>query len=145
LVRILLAEDNPGDILLVRRALDKHHIRHELHVLQDGAQALDFLAHMGQPGEVACPDVMLLDLNLPKVDGFQILVELRNHPKCAHTPVIVVTSSDAPEDRARMAELGIAGFFAKPIDLDAFMQLGAVVREVVDGQTRDHNSSLVHP
>jgi CheY-like chemotaxis protein len=131
-LHILLAEDNPGDILLVEQALEEHRIPHELHVVRDGAKALDLLVRMGQAGEVACPDLLLLDLNLPKVDGPQVLREFRKHPACAHTPVIVVSSSDAQRDRAQMAQLGVTRYFKKPLDLDAFLQLGAVVREVVE-------------
>ena len=131
MLTILLAEDNPGDVLLVQEALAEHQIKHELHVVQDGAKALDFVSRMGEPGEAPCPDLVLLDLNLPKADGPQVLREIRKHPECAHTPVIVVSSSDAPKDRARMAEFGIARYFRKPSDFEAFLQLGALIREVV--------------
>jgi CheY-like chemotaxis protein len=131
MLHIFLAEDSQGDVFLVQQALRKHNISHELYVARDGEQALDFVARMGKPGGAPCPDLILLDLNLPKVDGPQILSEFRQHPECASTPVIVVTSSDAPKDRARMDELGINRYFLKPLDLDAFLQLGAVVREVV--------------
>ncbi len=127
---ILLAEDNPGDVLIVQKALEEHHIRHRLYVVRDGAEALEWVAHMGEPG-TPTPDLLLLDLNLPKGDGRQILSEFRKHPGCEQSPVIAVTSSDAPRDRARMAELGVARYFRKPLDYDAFLQLGAVVREVV--------------
>ena len=99
---------------------------------KDGEQAIKFVAQMGKPGRAPCPDLILLDLNLPKADGPQVLSEFRQHPECADTPVIVVTSSDAPRDRARVTELGISRYFRKPLDLDAFLQLGAVVREVVE-------------
>jgi DNA-binding response OmpR family regulator len=95
-----------------------------------GAEALAFLARIGQPGGTPRPDVLLLDLNLPKIDGPAILREFRKHPQCATTPVIVVTSSDTVNDRARMAEIGVDRYFKKPSDLDAFPQLGAIVREV---------------
>jgi CheY-like chemotaxis protein len=134
-LQILLAEDNPGDILLVTDALDSHNISYQLHVVRAGDEALAFIDRMGQPGDVTCPDVMLLDLNLPKVDGPEILSKFRKHPQCADTPVIVITSSDASRDRERMAEFGIARYFRKPSDLDEFMKLGAVVIEVVQGQT----------
>ncbi len=133
MMHILLAEDNLGDILLVRHALEEHHVSHELHVVKDGGEALAFLAGMGKPGKAPCPDVMLLDLNLPKVDGSQLLREFRKHPECAHTPVIVVTSSDAQADRKRMTELGVTRYFRKPSDLDAFLELGSVVKEIVGG------------
>ncbi len=135
MLRILLAEDNPGDVLLVQQALEEYHIDHELHVVRDGGEAMEFLAHMGEPGEAACPDIVLLDLNLPKVDGHQVLSEFRKHPSCTHTPVIVVSSSDLPKDRARVAALGISRYFRKPSELDAFMLLGSVVREVAEGSS----------
>lgn len=130
MLRILLAEDNPGDVLLVRQALEEYQIPHELFVVEDGAKALEFVARMGRPGEAPCPDVILLDVNLPKVDGPQVLRAFRKHPECGQTPVIVVSSSDAPKDRERMAKLGIARYFRKPLDFDAFLKLGALVREV---------------
>jgi CheY-like chemotaxis protein len=131
-LQILLAEDNPGDILLIQQALEEHQVPHELHVVCDGDEALSFIANIDKPDGAPCPDVLLLDVNLPKVDGPDILSEFRKYPACSLTPVIVITSSDAHKDRARMTELGIARYFRKPSDLDAFMQLGAVVREVVE-------------
>lgn len=133
MLNILLAEDNGGDIMLVRQALEENQIEHKLHVLKDGEEALRFVGNIGKSSESPCPDVLLLDLNLPKVDGSQVLRAFRLNPLCVDTPVIVVTSSDAPKDRARMAALGINRYFRKPSDFDAFMQLGAVVREVVKG------------
>lgn len=128
---ILLLEDNPGDILLVQKALQKHHIRHRLHVIRDGQEAVAYVARIGEPGGEPLPDLVLLDLNLPRADGGQILSEVRKHPGCAELPVIVVSSSGASRDRARMAQLGISRYFRKPLDFDAFMQLGAIVGEVI--------------
>jgi CheY-like chemotaxis protein len=127
---ILLLEDNPGDILLVQKALQKHHIRNRLHVIRDGEEALAYVARIGQPGGEPMPDLVLLDLNLPKADGGQILSAVRQHPGCARVPVIIVSSSATLRDQARMAQLGVARYFRKPLDFDEFMQLGAVVREV---------------
>lgn len=135
MLQILVAEDNPGDVFLIRRALAEHNIPHELHVAHDGEEAIEFVAKVGQPGGVPCLDLLLLDLNLPKADGPQVLAELRKHPECAATPVVVVTSSDAAKDRERMAELGISRYFRKPSDLESFMKLGSVVREVLENQT----------
>ena len=136
MLHILLAEDNLGDVLLVQQALAEHHVRHELHVVQDGEQAVRFIEQMGKPGAAPCPDLLLLDLNLPKVEGQQVLAAFRRHPQCAATPVIVVSSSDAPRDRARIGELGVSRYFRKPSELDDFMKLGAVVREVVEEKQR---------
>lgn len=136
LLHILLAEDNRGDVLLIRQALQEYSIRHELHVVHDGAQAIEFIERMGRWDEVPCPDLMLLDLNLPKFEGQQILAAFRKRPECATTPVIVVSSSDAPRDKARIAEYGVAHYFRKPSELDEFMKLGAMVRDLVgDGQS----------
>ena len=131
MLQIMLVEDNRSDVLLVRQALAKHQLEHELQVARDGAEALDLLAQMGQPGQAPCPHVLLLDLNLPKVDGPQVLQAFRQHPACGQTPVIVVTSSDASKDRERLNQLGISHYFRKPLDLEAFLQLGAVVREAL--------------
>ena len=131
LLHILLAEDNRGDVLLVRQALQEHHIEHELHVVRDGQQALDYVVRMGKPGGDPCPDVILLDLNLPKADGPTVLAEFRQHPECARVPVIVVTSSGAERDRSRTKALGISHYFQKPSDYNDFMQLGALVKDVV--------------
>ena len=132
MLNILLAEDNWGDVLLVQEALRAHQVQHTLHVVRDGAEALAFVERMGQPGSEPCPDLVLLDVNLPKVDGPEVLKALRNHEACARTPVIVVSSSDSPRDRSRMAELGIARYFKKPSDFEAFLKLGAVVGEVIE-------------
>ena len=134
-LRILLAEDNFGDVLLVQDALKSHKIPHELHVVRDGDEALAFIETMGEPDGTPCPDVMLLDLNLPKVDGPEVLGKFRKHPECAQTPVIVITSSDAHRDRERMAQFGIARYFRKPSDLNEFLKLGAVVLDVVEGKS----------
>lgn len=128
---VFLAEDNRADILLVREALAAHQVQHQLHVVRDGSAALEFVAHMGEPGGAPCPDIILLDLNLPKVDGPAILTEFRKHPQCVDTPVIIITSSDTPRDREQMGALGIAHYFRKPSDLDAFMSLGAVVGDLL--------------
>jgi CheY-like chemotaxis protein len=135
-LHILLAEDNPGDILLVQEALQEHRIQHHLHVVHDGAKALEYLAQLGKTDEAPCPDVLLLDLNLPKVDGTEVLAEFRKRPECVHMPVIVITSSGAQRDRVRVSELGVARYFKKPSDFDQFLELGAMVREVVEETSR---------
>lgn len=134
MLNILLAEDNPGDVFLVKTALEQHHIPHELHIVKDGAEAVEYASVMGSAGNPPCPDLMLLDLNLPKIDGPDVLREFRKHHACVHTPVIVVTSSDTPKERSRMADLGVAHYFRKPSDLDAFMELGEIVRQVARTQ-----------
>jgi two-component system, chemotaxis family, response regulator Rcp1 len=132
-LHILVAEDNHADVILYQEALEYHKIKHQLHVVSDGEAALDLVARMGTSENMPCPDLMLLDLNLPKADGALILKEFRKHPQCERTPVIVVTSSDAQKDRAEVAAFEVTRYFRKPSDFDAFMELGAIVREVVEG------------
>jgi DNA-binding response OmpR family regulator len=134
MLNVLLAEDNPGDVHLVRLALEEHRISHQLYVVNDGEQAIRFLGGIGKPGEPPCPDLLLLDINLPKAEGFQVLSEFRKHAECAGMPVIVVTSSSARKDRMRMAALGVDGYFCKPAALEEFLALGDMVRRVVSGK-----------
>lgn len=131
MLHILLAEDNRGDVLLIRKALQFHNIPHELHLVQDGAQAMSFIGVMGTSEDTPCPDLVLLDLNLPKVDGPEVLQEFRKHPECVSRPVIVISSSDSIKDRERMAALDVAYYFKKPSGLDEYMKLGQVILDVL--------------
>jgi len=132
-ITILLAEDNPGDVFLVRRALEKHDLKVKLVVVEDGQAALQFLDKVdsAEGGDI-CPDLVLLDLNLPRATGSRVLMRIRQSPKCAATPIIIVTSSDSPLDREVAAQLGATGYFQKPGDLAGFMQLGRIVRSALD-------------
>ena len=129
--QILLAEDNHGDVLLVREALIESKIPHELHVVKDGAEAIEFVTRIGKPWHLTCPDLMLLDMNLPKADGIEVLETIRKHPECTATPVIMFTSSDWNNDRVRVAALGVKHYFTKPLEIDEYMKLGALVLEAV--------------
>jgi CheY-like chemotaxis protein len=129
---ILLVEDNRGDIFLIRTALKEHQLTHELHVLTDGLEAANYIERVGESSETPCPDVLLLDLNLPQRDGHELLQLFRAHPVCRDKPVIICTSSSAERDRKRAAELGATRYFCKPSDVDEFLTLGAVVREVIE-------------
>ncbi len=145
-LRILLAEDNPGDVELVREALREHDIPHTLFVASDGQQAKRFLERMGKHPDAPCPDVLLLDLNLPRADGYELVALFRAHPLSAQTPVIIVTSSNARKDRERAASLGAARFFRKPSDLAEFLELGALIREVIEErQPPEGSTSPAHP
>ena len=130
-VRVLLAEDNPGDVMLVRDALQQQSIEFELLVVEDGDKIRSFLDNPARnhPG----PDILLLDLNLPRVDGPDMFRLLRDHPCCCDAPLIVITSSDSPRDRAWTEQFRVAHFFRKPSNYDAFMKLGELVRAVVKG------------
>ena len=130
-LQIFLAEDNGGDIFLVQQALAYHKIPHTLLVASEGDEALRLLQEVTQPGNLRFPDLILLDLNLPKSDGHELLTSIRANPASQHTPVIVITSSDSPRDRKRAADLGANRYFKKPFDFDEFLKLGSLIKEVL--------------
>jgi chemotaxis family two-component system response regulator Rcp1 len=130
-VRILLAEDNEGDVFLVRRALEKQGVPHHLLIARNGEEALSILQKAENDPEADPPELILLDLNLPRVDGGQILTHIRATSVFKQVPVIVLTSSDSPKDRERALSLGATLYFRKPTDLSSFMMLGRVVQETL--------------
>jgi CheY-like chemotaxis protein len=130
-VRILLAEDNDGDIFLVRRALDKHIGPYQLLLAKDGEEALEVLERAGVDEGAVAPDFVILDLNLPRHSGIEILKHLRNVPRYAAAPVIIFTSSDSPQDKVEAFRLGANRYFQKPTDLAGFMKLGEMVKEIL--------------
>ncbi len=132
-ITILLAEDNPGDVFLVRRALKKHNLEVKLVVVEDGKAALQYIDKMDQAdGSHSCPDLVLLDLNLPRAPGSRVLTRIRQSPHCSATPIIIVTSSDSPFDKEKAVQLGATDYFQKPGDLAGFMQLGLIVRNALN-------------
>jgi chemotaxis family two-component system response regulator Rcp1 len=138
--QILLAEDNPGDILLVREALKEHRVACELRVIRDGAEAITWINSLDTDPRGPSLDLLLLDMHLPKHDGKDILERLRSTGRLAQTPVVVMTSSDpsvielqAEERAARPAALV---YFRKPSTLNEFMQLGSIVRDVLASGAR---------
>jgi|SRR5581483_1527300 len=126
---ILVAEDNKPDVYLVRKALLAHGVTYELRTVNDGEEALRFIADVGS--HIPCPKLLLLDLNLPKITGTEILERLRANPECADVPVIIMTSSDSPDDRKETDRLGVCCYFRKPSQLESFMELGLVVKRVL--------------
>lgn len=126
-IHILLVEDNPGDMRLTTEALKEGKVRNTLNWAKDGVEALDFLYKHGQFSEVETPDLILLDLNLPKKNGREVLEELKNHPTLKSIPVVVLTTSRAEEDILRSYELHANCYIIKPVDLDKFM---AVVKAI---------------
>ena len=129
---IVLAEDNPADVLLVRTALEEEGLQFNLHSLSDGEEVLRMLDGVdGGPDGAGAPELFILDLNLPRYSGEEILDRIKKSPSCCSAPVIVLTSSDSPKDRQSAAQRGVAEYFRKPTDLEAFMQLGKIVRRVL--------------
>jgi CheY-like chemotaxis protein len=130
--QIFLAEDNPGDVELVREALREHAVHCELQVISDGEQALSFIDRLDLDSNLPCPDLVLLDLHLPKRDGIEILQRLRASDRCSQKPVVVFTSSDSmphPQDGGKGAAVH---YFRKPASLSQFMQLGQIVKDIVN-------------
>ena len=126
---MLLGEDNAADVFLVREALKLAGLDHELIVQKDGEQMYRYIERM-EAGEAPCPDVVLLDLNLPKKNGEDLLVRIRESRLCGRVPVVIVTSSDLLKDRQTVAKLGATRYFHKASDYDAFMKLGALVQSL---------------
>ena len=104
-----------------------------MHVASDGQKAIEFIIEAEMDAGAPCPDFLLLDLNLPKKDGFEVLERLRASEKFSSIPVVVMTSSNSPADRNRAAELG-ASYFCKPPNYEEFLKLGALLKNLVDGQ-----------
>ncbi len=128
---MLLVEDNPADVLFVRTALEHGGIETEIFVAQDGEKAIEFVEAADANPLAPCPQVVLLDLNLPRASGTEVLRRLRESARCSCVPVIIITSSDAPNDRAQAARLGANRYFLKSHNLDEYLKLGSVVKEVL--------------
>jgi chemotaxis family two-component system response regulator Rcp1 len=128
-IEILLVEDNAGDVRLTREALHEGHVRNNLTVAKDGAEALAMLRHEPLYGESPRPDLVLLDLNLPKLDGRQVLAEIKNDPALRRIPVVVLTTSKAEEDVLRSYDLHANSFITKPVDFDQFIKMVQSIEE----------------
>lgn len=120
---ILLVEDNPGDIRLIREALKDGRFANTLHVVRDGIEALDFLYQRNDHADAPRPDLVLLDLNLPRKNGHEILTELHGDPGRRDIPVVILTSSTTETDVAKSYELCANAYVTKPVDPDAFMDV----------------------
>jgi len=127
-IEILLVEDNPGDVVLTRRALKSGKVLHNLHVANDGEAALAFL-HDVEFGRAPRPDLILLDLNLPKVNGREVLKKIKSNDALASIPVVVLTTSKADEDVLKTYELHANSFITKPVDWQQFVNVIKLVEE----------------
>jgi DNA-binding response OmpR family regulator len=128
---VFLVEDNPADVFFVRTALQSEGIDSHILVAPDGEKAIAFVETADTDPEAPCPQVILLDLNLPCASGMEVLRRVKKSARFAGVPVIIVTSSDAATDRAEAASLGANGYFLKPQNLDEYMKLGSVVKAVL--------------
>ena len=122
---VLLAEDNEHDIIATRRAWKKHHIANPLYIVKDGEECLDFLHRRGKYGEPETtprPGILLLDINMPKMDGLAVLKHIREDGKLRHLPVVILTSSKDEEDRLKSYHLGVNAYIVKPVGFENFSE-----------------------
>ncbi len=118
----------------MREAIRKEDLPFELHVVADGDQAIEFVRRAENDRDAPCPMLILIDLNLPKKDGFEVLRFVRSTTRCKSVPVLIITSSDAPSDRQTASDLG-AGYFRKPPSYQEFLRLGTTLKQIVAGST----------
>jgi len=128
-IEILLVEDNPGDIRLTTEALQEHKLFNKLNVVTDGVEAIAFLRKEGKYEKAVRPDLILLDLNLPKMDGREVLKEIKNDEKLKTIPVVVLTVSKSEEDIIRSYGLHANCYITKPVDLQQFMKVAKSVQD----------------
>ncbi len=128
-VQVLLVEDDPGDVLMTREAFEDYKVHNQLHVVNDGEQAMAFLRQEGEYADLPRPDLVLLDLNLPRMDGRQVLDAIKSDPDLSSIPVVVLTTSEAEDDVLRSYSLHANAYVTKPVDFERFIN---VVRQIDD-------------
>jgi CheY-like chemotaxis protein len=126
-VDVLLVEDDPGDVLMTKEAFEHYKLRNVLHVVTDGEQALHFLRRTGGYADAPRPGLILLDLNLPRLDGLEVLAELKADPVLKVIPVVILTTSQAQQDVLRSYALHANAYVSKPVDFETFME---VIRQI---------------
>ena len=122
-VEVLLVEDDPGDIELTKEAIEKARLSINLNVVRDGEEAMTYLRRKGEFDKAVRPDLVLLDLNMPRKDGREVLREIRSDPDLTSLPVVILTTSDADEDILRTYDLGANCYVTKPVGLEQFMKV----------------------
>ncbi len=124
-IDILLAEDNEDDIIIIKRAFKKLRLMNGLHIVENGQEALDYLLHQGRYAEEKppVPGLILLDISMPKVDGFQVLEKIKADPKLKRIPVVMLTTSDREEDIVKSYEYGACSFITKPTKFSDFVEV----------------------
>jgi CheY-like chemotaxis protein len=129
MIEILLVEDDPGDVVMTREAFQDYKVRNNLHVVNDGTEAMAFLRRQGDYADRPRPDLVLLDLNLPKMDGREVLEAIKSDPELASIPVVVLTTSENEDDVLRSYSLHANAYVTKPVDFERFIE---VVRQIDD-------------
>jgi chemotaxis family two-component system response regulator Rcp1 len=129
-VSMLLVEDSPADVYLVREIMEGEGLRFQLKVATDGEAAIRMLDQLDEGTDSDVPTLLLLDVNVPRKSGPQVLERLRRSPRCGGIPVVMMSSSDSAADRQRALDLGATEYFCKPSTLKEFMQLGKIIRRL---------------
>jgi CheY-like chemotaxis protein len=129
MINVLLVEDDPGDVLITREAFAENKVRNRLSVVSDGVNALQFLRREAGYADAPRPDLILLDLNLPRMDGHEVLAKIKSDSELQRIPVVVLTTSDAEEDVLRSYDLHANAYVTKPVDFERFL---GVVRQIDD-------------
>ena len=137
---VLLADDNPSDVYLIREALREHSVDCDLRVVSDGRAALGVVSGKSPAANIGSLGLIILDLNLPRHDGIEILQKLRESPAFEHIPIVVLTSSDSPRDRVLANQLGATRYLRKPSSLDEFLGLGAIFKDLL-GQSQTQSQA----
>jgi CheY-like chemotaxis protein len=128
-IDVLLVEDDPGDVLMTREAFTDYKIHNRLHVVSNGVDAMAFLRHEGEHADAPLPDLILLDLNLPRMDGREVLAAIKGDPELCRIPVVVLTTSDSEDDVSHSYSLHANAYVTKPVDFERFVD---VVRQIDD-------------
>jgi CheY-like chemotaxis protein len=128
-IEVLLVEDDPGDVLMTREAFADNKVKNNLHVVNNGVDALAFLRREGDYADAPTPDLVLLDLNLPRMDGREVLAAVKADPELRSIPVVVLTTSEAEEDVLRSYALHANAYVTKPVDFERFIE---IVRRIDD-------------
>ncbi len=122
-IEVLLVEDSPADVRLTREALKEAKVRNNVHVAVDGVDAMDFLHRRGRHANAPIPDLILLDLNLPKKDGREVLEDIKSHDRLKRIPVVILTTSQSEQDILESYQLSANAYVTKPVDLEQFLDV----------------------
>ena len=128
-IEVLMVEDNPGDVRLTKEAFIDHKLRVNFHVVDDGEKAINYLHQKGEYSDASRADLILLDLNLPKMDGREVLARIKNDPNLKRIPVVILTTSLAEEDILKAYNLNANCYISKPVDFEKFMNVVKVVED----------------
>jgi two-component system, chemotaxis family, response regulator Rcp1 len=140
-IRLLLVEDSPADVYLVREAMRREGLSFCLQVADNGETAIQILNRVDADAKEPPPGLLLVDLNVPRKDGAEVLERLRHSPRCGGIPVIMISSSDSATDRRRAFDLGATEYFLKPSSLAEMMSLGKMVRRLIES----HSTNVLRP